>query len=56
MDEQYLRSVAFTIAYELLRYADFSLVCEDVDLEDATKEQLLFVHDLITKAGVVLSD
>lgn len=56
MDMQQVRDVAQIIANDILSHADFSWVSEDEDLEDATEEELLDIHDLVIRSRAVLPD
>lgn len=54
MDTARLRQIAQSIAEAHIKDAEFSIVYEDEDLIDATDAEWRFVHDLITRAKVVL--
>ena len=47
MTEEEKRQHALRIAAEILSLADFSYVCEDKSLEDATERELREIHDMI---------
>ena len=47
MTEEEKRRHALRIAAEILADADFSYVCEDEDLEDATERELREIHTMI---------
>lgn len=57
MTEEEKRKHALSIAAEILADADFSYVCEDVDLEDATERELREIHIMIySEVRVSLDD
>ena len=57
MTEEEKREHALRIAAEILSLADFSYVCEDKSLEDATERELREIHTTIySEVQVSLDD